>query len=61
MKCIKVYFCKGINELREFIEEANREIYEIIAMSEAVKVYFSYYTILYRQRLSKRTKDEEAE
>lgn len=48
MKCIKVYFCKGINELREFIEEANREIYEIIAMSEAVKGYFSYYTILYR-------------
>ena len=48
MRCIKVKLCEGINELREFIEEANKKGYEIIAMSEAVKGYFSYYTILYR-------------
>lgn len=45
MRSIKIELCKGINELKKFIEEANRESYEIIAMSEGD---FSYYTILYR-------------
>ncbi len=48
MRSIEIKLCEGINELRSFIEEANRKSYEIIAMSEVVKHYFSYYTILYR-------------
>ena len=45
---VEVKVCKGINELRRFIEEANRKSYEIIAMTEVMHTYTSRYTILYR-------------
>lgn len=48
MRCVEVKLCEGINELKRFIEEANRKSYEIIAMTEATWNYTSYYTILYR-------------
>lgn len=48
MRCVEVKLCESINELRRFIEEANRKSYEIIAMTEVVRGYTSYYTILYR-------------
>ena len=44
----EVKVCEGINELRRFIEEANRKSYEIIAMTEVMHTYTSRYTILYR-------------
>lgn len=48
MRSVEVKVCEGINELRKFIEEANRKSYEIIAMTEVENNYTSCYTILYR-------------
>lgn len=47
---VEVKVCEVINELRRFIEEANRKSYEIIAMTEVMHTYTSRYTILYRTR-----------
>lgn len=41
--------CAGYYELREFIDKANRERFEIIAVTEVVHSDNSHYTVIYRR------------
>lgn len=44
----QVKLCETISDLKSFVREANIKGYEIIAMTETMRGYNSYYTILFR-------------
>nr|DAG32689.1 MAG TPA: hypothetical protein [Caudoviricetes sp.] len=44
----QVKLCETISDLKSFVREANIKGYEIIATTETMRGYNSYYTILFR-------------